>query len=111
MAPDSKHPLELVPAAMLAAARKLGVEGVFLRLVAAELPEKWISPLEIRDADGHVVVTTLHSCGPLCGGSPGRCLAALKVEEIVARKKGRPHVTDSLRITGDKMEIHLSAME
>ena len=94
--------------AMLAAARKLQIEGIFLRTVAAELPSNpWLSNLHCSENDSVMTVRTTHRCPPDCALTPMKCLTALKVEEVMSTQKARPYTIASLRVTGTDVEIEL----
>jgi hypothetical protein len=94
--------------AMLAAARKLQIEGIFLRTVAAELPSNpWLSNMRCSENDSLMTVQTIHHCPPDCALTPTKCLTALKVEEVVSTQKRRPYTIESVQVTGTEIEIRL----
>lgn len=91
-----------IASAMLNAARQLGLEGTFPRMVAAELPEAaWAPTMTLCEMDDVMKVTAAHHCVPGCTAAPGHCRTALKLEEVVSRKRGRPYAVHTLRVEGD----------
>ena len=94
--------------AMLATARKLQIEGIFLRTVAAELPNNpWLSGMRYSENDSVVTVQTRHQCPSHCARTAMKCLTALKVEEAVSTRKARPYIITSLSVAGTDLEIQL----
>ena len=97
-------------AAMVAAARKLGLEGIFLRLVAAELPEEsWPSLSTLsEDAERVLTVRAPHCCPGGCTGTAKHCLTALKIEETVSKKMGSPYTVQSVQVEGPFLLLRIS---
>jgi hypothetical protein len=90
-------PSELAGALVLAA-RKLGLEGTFLRIAAAELPDACWAPSFAEEDDGAVMVRMTHGCVPGCAGAASHCLTALKAEQLVSRQMGRPYTIEWARL-------------
>jgi hypothetical protein len=111
----SRSPLtgEEFAAAMVRAARKLGLESTFLRLVAAELPDdSWLSACALSESDdGSVVAAAEHFCLGECGNLPGHCLTALKIEEAVSRRMGRPYAVESATREARRLSLRLRPFE
>jgi hypothetical protein len=99
--------------AMLSAARKLGLEGTFLRLVAAELPDdSWLSACTLSDGgDGALLAAAEHLCLDDCPGTPAHCLTALKIEEVVSKKMGRPYTVVSAAPEAGSLTLRLRPFE
>jgi hypothetical protein len=96
-----------IAVAMLSAARKLGLEGTFLRMAAAELPiEAWSPVIALAD-DNAVVATAAHQCFAGCLATSGQCLTALKIEEVVSEKMERPYVTEFVHVEGTSVSVRL----
>ena len=107
-ADDKKSASSVLLDAMLAAARKLQIEGIFLRTVAAELPRNpWLSNMRSSENDSVMTVQTTHQCPPDCALTATKCLTALKVEEVVSTQKARPYTIESVRATGTEVEVRL----
>jgi hypothetical protein len=94
---------------MVKAARKLGLEGTFLRMVAAELPDACWTPTYILDdpEERVVLATAAHCCVPGCTAAAGHCLTALKVEQFVSSEMGRPYTVESVRLEGEALSVRL----
>jgi hypothetical protein len=96
---ERAHPLSPsdLAGALVLAARKLGLEGTFLRIAAAELPDACWAPSFAEEADGAVMVQMTHGCLPGCPGAASHCLTALKAEQLVSRHMGRPYTIEWTR--------------
>jgi hypothetical protein len=98
--------------AMVNAARKLGLEGTFLRIAAEELPDSgWTVHTETDTAGRGVMATAAHACVTDCCPADGKCLTALKVEQVVSRERGRPYVIASVRLRSRKLLVRLKPLE
>ena len=88
MAATLKSSLE-VEDAILRASDRLGVRVLFLRLVAAELPDNpWLLDLQVERRGDHSVARTTHLCGAACAADVTGCLTAYKVEDAVTKQTG-----------------------
>lgn len=99
---------ELVEA-MLSAASKLGIQGIFRRLVVAELPDNpWLREIEI-DAEeaGNIVVRARHLCPPSCAVTLKQCFTALKIEDLLCKKRSKPYAISSARLIDTRVEVLL----
>jgi hypothetical protein len=94
--------------AMLSATTKLGIQGIFRRLVASELPDNlWQPDIELNEGAGHVSVRARHLCPPSCPLTIQHCFTALKIENIVSKRKSQPYAVSSVRSAGDDIEVSL----
>jgi hypothetical protein len=95
--------------AMLGATSKLGIQGIFRRLVVSELPDTlWPPDFEMNEEAGNVSVRARHLCPPGCPVSIGHCFTALKIEEIVSKRKSRPYQVSSVSATGEEVHVLLN---
>lgn len=95
--------------AMLSATVKLGIQGIFRRLAASELPDNlWSSDIEIiEEVTGTLSVKARHLCPPSCSLVVRHCFTALKIEEIVCKRKSAPYAVSSVDSIGDDVEVRL----
>ena len=86
----------------------LGIEGVLLRLVAAELPENpWLADLALTDDGNTVIVRARHTCDQACDGVTTACLTAFAIEHMVGTRHSRPYAVESRRLVDDRLELCL----
>jgi len=99
---------ELVEA-MLSASSKLGIQGIFRRMVVAELPDNpWLREIEMNEEGaGNIVVRARHLCPPSCPVTVKQCFTALKIEEMVCKKSAKPYAVSSARLVENRVEVLL----
>ena len=94
--------------AMLSASSKLGIQGIFRKLVVSEAPENlWPQDIEMIDEEMGILVKARHLCHPNCPKTPRRCFTALKIEDIVCKRKSQSYEVSSVRPDGDDIEVRL----
>lgn len=100
--------IELVDAAF-SAASKLGIQGLFRKLLVAELPDNpWLKEIEINDEDaGNIFVKARHLCTPRCPINLRECITALKIEDMICKKKSEPYSIASVRPAGTRVKVLL----
>jgi hypothetical protein len=90
------------------AALVLGIEGVFLRLVAVELLENsWLVDLALTDDGDTVIAGVRHACDQGCDGVTTVCLTACAIEHTVGTTRSRPYAIESRHLLEDRLELCL----
>jgi hypothetical protein len=95
--------------AMISATLKLGIQGIFGRLVVSELPDNlWNPDFEMKEGNSaDVWVRARHLCPPGCPIKIKYCFTALKIEDVVSKRKSRPYAVSSARLVGNDIEVLL----
>ena len=95
--------------AMLNPTTKLGIQGIFRRLAPSELPDTlWGSNIEVvEETTGLLLIRARHLCPPSCSLIPRHCFTALKLEDIICKRKSQPYAVSSVDRVGDDVEVRL----
>jgi hypothetical protein len=99
--------------ALLRAGDRLGARVLFLRLVAAELPDNpWLLDLQVERRGEDAIARTTHLCGGACVADLTGCLTAFKVEDAVTKRTGTVMALSGVERDGaDGLRVTLRPVE